>query len=248
MSAMPCLRLLLVSALLAAGLGGCSSRLNPAIKTSSFTAQPALESESMPTADSVAPSLAASPAAYRIGPLDELLVTVFREPDLSAKDLPVDLSGSISLPLLGQVQASGRTSAELAAAIAQGLNARYLRDAQVAVSVTKPVNFSVTVDGEVKKPGVYQIPGSLTLVQAIALGEGTTEFARQNEVIVFRTIAGQRYVARFDLGEIRAARAPDPPIQQSDVIVVGFSRGTRFMRDVIMAMPGLASVFIALRK
>ena len=202
----------MVSALTFAGLSACSSRLDPSIKAASFTAKPLLDSATIPSVDSAAPLAAVAPDAYRLGPLDELLVTVFREPDLSAKDLPVDLNGSVSLPLLGQVQASGRTSAELAAAIAQGLNRRYLRDAQVTVSVTKPVNFSVTIDGEVKKPGVYQIPGSLTLVQAIALGEGTTEYARQNEVIVFRTIAGQRYVARFDLHEIRSARAPDPAI------------------------------------
>jgi polysaccharide biosynthesis/export protein len=238
----------MVSALLVAELAGCSSRLDPSIKSGSFAARPEVTSAEKIPANSITPVEDVAPAAYRIGPLDELQITVFREPDLSAKDLPVDLNGSISLPLLGQVQASGKTSAELGDAIAQGLNTRYLRNAQVAVSVTKPVNFSVTVDGEVKKPGVYQIPGSLTLVQAIALGEGTTEYARQDEVIVFRTIAGQRYVARFDLREIRAARAPDPTILQSDVVVVGFSRGTRLMRDIISAMPGLAGVFIALRR
>ncbi len=247
MSLMVCSRTLLGCGLLIASLGACSSKVDSSINSASFTARPALDAVTTPPVENIATVPAIAPVAYRIGPLDELLVTVFREPDLSAKDLPVDLNGSIALPLLGQVQASGKTSAELAAVIAQGLNTRYLRDAQVAVSVTKPINFSVTVDGEVKKPGVYQIPGSLTLVQAIALGEGTTEFARQDEVIVFRTIAGQRYVARFDLREIRAARAPDPVIQQADVIVVGFSRGTRLLRDVIMAMPGLAGVFIALR-
>jgi len=248
LSRIPVVNVSLVSALLLAGLGGCSGRLDPSLSAGSFTSRPVLDSKMPPTPEPATPAPTLAPAVYRIGPLDELLVTVFREPDLSAKDLPVDLNGTISLPLLGQVQASGRTAAELAAVIAQGLNSRYLRDGQVAVSVTKPVNYSVTVDGEVKKPGVYQIPGSLSLVQAIALGEGTTDYARQDEVIVFRTIAGQRYVARFDLREIRAARAPDPQMQQSDVVVVGFSRGTRLVRDVLAAMPGLASVFIALRQ
>lgn len=223
-------------------LEGCASRTNPAIKTAEFSTQPALVQPTVLAAD------APAPAAYRIGVLDELQITVFKEPDLSVKDLPVDLNGSISFPLIGQIKAAGLTSQALAETIASQLNTRYLRNAQVAVSVTKPVNYSVTVDGEVKKPGVYQIPGTLTLLQAISLGEGTTEFAKQDEVVVFRTIGGQRYVARFDLRDIRSARAPDPKIQQSDVIVVGFSRAARFTRDVISSLPGLASVFIALRQ
>jgi polysaccharide export outer membrane protein len=223
-------------------LGGCATRTNPTIQNGAFGPQAALEA--MQPIRSDAPNA----IKYRIGPLDELKITVFREPDLSAEDLPVDVNGSISLPLLGQVQAIGLTAEELSKAITEKLNARYLRDAQVAVSITKPVNFSITVDGEVKKPGVYSIPGRVTLLQAIALGEGTTEFAKQDEVIVFRLIEGRRYVARFDLEEIRLAHATDPEIQQSDVVVVGFSRASKLTRDLITSLPGLASVFIALRQ
>lgn len=221
---------------LSLAIGGCASRSNPAVKAAVFTAQ-----------EAPAPVKAAvAPVTYRIGPLDELKVVVFKEPDLSSEDLPVDLSGTIAMPLVGQIQASGRTAEELAALIAERLNARYLRDAQVAVSVTKPVNYSFTVDGEVEKPGVYAIPGQLSLLQAIALGEGATEFAKQDEVIIFRQIDGQRYAARFNLRDIRSARSPDPEIQQADVIVVGFSRSSRITRDLVTALPGIAGVFVAL--
>lgn len=231
---------LLISTGFAIAAAGCASRGNPSIKPTEFSAQPALATTASTGTSGVVPS------AYRIGPLDELRITVFREADLSAENLPVDLNGYISLPLLGQTKATGSTSEELAAAIKDRLNTRYLRDAQVSVSVTKPVNYSVTVDGEVKKPGLYQIPGSLTLLQAISLSEGLTEFAQPSEVVVFRMVGTERYVARFDLRDIRTARAPDPKMQQSDVIVVGYSRGARFGRDIVTALPALAGVFVAL--
>jgi polysaccharide biosynthesis/export protein len=227
---------LLLLAGFALALCACASRSNPGVQAAAFTAQSTQQSaprEILPT-------------SYRIGPLDELKVVVFKEPDLSSEALPVDLGGSISLPLVGQMQASGNTAAELGRQIADRLNVRYLRNAQVSVSVTKPVNYSFTVDGEVKKPGVYAIPGQLTLLQAVALGEGATEFAKQDEVIVFRDINGVRHAARFNLRDIRSARAPDPTIQQSDVVVVGFSRASRITRDLVTALPGLAGVFVAL--
>ncbi len=222
----------------AISLGGCSSRSgsNPNLLAGTFTAQ------SGPTA-AIRDAL---PSSYKIGPLDELKIVVFKEPDLSSEDLPVDLGGTISLPLIGQFQASGTTAAELGQLITARLNSEYLRNAQVAVSVTKPVNYSFTVDGEVEKPGVYAIPGKLTLLQAIALGEGATEFAKKGDVVIFRDIDGQRHAARFDLREIRTASAPDPVILQGDVVVVGYSSSSRFGRDLVLALPGLAGVFVAL--
>jgi polysaccharide biosynthesis/export protein len=185
---------------------------------------------------------------YRIGPLDELKITVFREPDLSLDEVPVDSSGSFLFPLIGSVKAAGKTVEEVAIDIGTRLNARYLRNAVVVVAVSKPVNFSVTVDGEVKKPGIFTMPGNISLLQAVALGEGTTEYARQSRVFIFRDIGGVPNVAHFDLRAIRNARAPNPPIKQGDVIVVGYSRFNRILRDVILSLPGAAGIFVALRR
>lgn len=229
-----------VTLFLAAGLsvvlGGCASRSNPDVKSAVFTAPSGPQEATQKLL----------PSSYRIGPLDELKVVVFKEPDLSSDALPVDLGGTVALPLVGQMEATGLTAAELARQIADRLNVRYLRDAQVSVSVTKPVNYTFTVDGEVEKPGVYAIPGHLSLLQAVALGEGATEFAKQDEVIIFRDIDNRRHAARFNLRDIRAARSPDPEILQSDVVVVGFSRGARVTRDLVAALPGIAGVFVAL--
>lgn len=185
---------------------------------------------------------------YRLGPLDTMAIKVFHEPDLSFDSLPVSLSGKISYPLLGELPVAGRSTAEVARQITDMLDARYLRHASVSVSLDRAANFTVTLDGEVRKPGVYQIPGArLSLLQAVALGEGVTDLAKLDEVIVIREIDGKRYVARFDLTDIRAARMADPQIQQSDVIVVGYSRFTSLFKIALAALPATAALFVALR-
>lgn len=186
---------------------------------------------------------------YRLGPLDTLTIKVFREPELSFDSLPVSLSGKISYPLLGEMSVSGLSTADVARLLTNQLNARYLRNASVSVSLDRAANFTVTLDGEVKKPGVYQIPGArLSLLQAVALGEGVTDVAKLDEVVVVREMNGQRYVARFNLNDIRATRAPDPQIQQSDIIVVGYSQFSSLLKVGIAALPGVASLFIALNQ
>lgn len=186
---------------------------------------------------------------YRLGPLDTLSIKVFREPELSFDSLPVSLSGKISYPLLGELPVAGLSTADLARQLTTLLNARYLRGPSVSVSLERAANFTVTLDGEVRKPGVYQIPGArLSLLQAVALGEGVTENAKLNEVIILRETDGRRYVARFDLDEIRAGRSLDPQIQQSDVVVVGYSQFASLLKLGLAALPGVAGLFIALNQ
>ena len=185
---------------------------------------------------------------YQLGPLDTITIRVFNEPELSFSSLPVSLSGDISYPLLGDLSVAGLSTGEVAKRISALLNEQYLRDAKVSVSVDRAANFVVTVDGEVEEPGVYPIPGArLSLVQAVALGKGVTEFAKLDEVLVIREMGGQRHVARFDLREIRAGRMENPQIQQSDIVVVGFSRATSLLRVGLAALPAAAGLFVALR-
>lgn len=187
---------------------------------------------------------------YRIGPRDLLTITVFREPELSVEKMPVDVSGKLSYPLIGEVQAVGLTAQELSRSIADRLNARYLRDARVSVAIADAVNYSVTVEGQVEKPGVYPIMGRATLTQAVAMGQGESVDGQVDDVVVLRTINGQRYAARFDLEQIRLGSLPDPELQQADVVVVGFSRRSRFRRELVQLLPGLAAtlgVFLAFR-
>ncbi len=184
---------------------------------------------------------------YRIGPRDILMVTVFNEPSLTFKELPVSSGGLISLPLIGSLPAAGRTSQEVADEINTRLNARYLRNARSAVSVVTATNYTVTVDGAVNKPGIYDIPGHLKLSQALAVAGGGAQFAKLSEIVVVRDIDGQRYAARFDMNDIRAGRAADFELRQSDTVVVGFNYAASLFRGIVTALPSAAAVFVALR-
>lgn len=190
----------------------------------------------------------AAPAAYTIGPRDQLSLTVYQEPELSMDELYVDNGGYIQVPLIGQVRADGRTAAQLSADIASRLKRGLLVHPQVAVNITKSNSRTVTVDGQVKRPGIYDIPGNMTLVQAVALAEGTADYAKLNEIVVMRTQGNQRYAARFDLNDIRAGRAPDPQLQRQDVVIVGYSSAARTLGLAIASLPAAAGLFIALNQ
>lgn len=177
---------------------------------------------------------------YRIGPLDTIDLTVFQEPDLSARAVPVDASGAIAVALIGRVEAAGRTATELSADIERRLGERYLVRPQVTVTVTGSVSQKVIVQGEVTEPGVYQIRGTTTLLEALSLAKGETRVAALKEVVVFRTTAGQRTGAVFDVARIRRGEAADPAILGNDTVVVGYSNSRGLWRDALTAAPILA--------
>lgn len=186
------------------------------------------------------------PADYRIGPLDILKITVFQEPDLSADEVPVDASGNILLPLIGQVSAAGRTGSELSGEIADRLGSRFLVDPQVSIIVVKSVAQRVTVEGSVERPGVYPIEGSMSLLQAMALAQGPTRVAKTSEVIVFRTIGDKVYAAKFNLDLVRRGAQSNPQILGGDTVVVGRSALKGLYRDLLEISPLLTTTFIQL--
>jgi polysaccharide export outer membrane protein len=124
---------------------------------------------------------------YRIGREDVLEVVVWREPELT-RVVPVRPDGMISIPLAGEVEAAGKTPAELQAGIARAL-APYVQDAAVAVLVREINAARVYVLGEVTRPGGFPLRGPMTVVQAIAVAGGRSEFAR-DEVLWLRQEAG----------------------------------------------------------
>lgn len=194
------------------------------------------------------PTGQASGLDYRIGPRDVLKITVFQEPDLSLDNVPVDANGNILLPLIGQVQVSGKTSTELSSDIAARLGERYLVDPQVSIIVSASASQNVTVEGAVNKPGVFPLQGPTTLLQAMALAQGPTETAHLDEVIVFRRKGDKVYGAQFNLSDIRTGRAENPEILGSDIVVVGHSFAKALFRDLLTLSPAMASVFIQLSR
>lgn len=177
---------------------------------------------------------------YRIGGTDLLTITVFQVPDLSFEEIRVDASGNLQMPMIGSVQAAGLTPNELSNDIARRLGERYLRNPQVTVTVKEAASQKVTIDGAVTQPGVYEMRGRTTLMQAVAMAKGPLREANVRSVAVFREVGGQRMVAVFDLAAIRNGQAEDPVILGDDVVVVDVSRTNALVRDAVQALPALA--------
>jgi polysaccharide export outer membrane protein len=168
---------------------------------------------------------------YRIGPQDKLSVDVSQLPDLT-KEVQVDPSGRILLPLIGQVQAAGRTPAQLSDDIATALKQKYMKDPIVVVSVKEANGEKVTIDGAVEKPGVYPLTGPTSLMEAVAMAQGPDpKLANTHRVAIFRTIGGQRRSAIYDLAEIRQGKAQDPAVYGSDIVVVDSSGAKSFIQN-----------------
>lgn len=173
---------------------------------------------------------------YRLGPSDVVTVDVYRAKDLSG-DLRVDEAGNVTMPLIGQISAQGKTTVELAAALTTALTQKYYEKPIVNVALKDAAGQRVTVDGAVNSPGVYPIMGKTTLMQAVAMAKGTNANANLRKVVVFRTIQGKRMAAAFDLQSIRNAEMKDPEVYGSDIIVVDGSGTREAMRDMMMSVP-----------
>lgn len=188
--------------------------------------------------------LLADSRPYLIGPFDRLTVDVFGIQDLSKIEVQVDASGRMSFPLAGTIDAAGRTPSELQTAIAERLRGRFIRDPQVTVNLRETVSQVVTVDGEVSQPGLYPVLGKMTLLRAVATARGAKEFARLDDVVILRTVAGQKLGAVYNLKAIRQGVYPDPEVFANDVVIVGNDQAARARRDAITALPSLLGTLI----
>jgi polysaccharide export outer membrane protein len=134
------------------------------------------------------------------------------------------------------------TAAQLDQKITAAYGKRYLVNPDVGVGVKSSTRRSVTVDGAVKSSGSYPVNGPLTLLQAIALSGGASEDANLRRVAVFRTIAGQRQAAAFDLQRIRRGQAVDPPVYAGDIVVVDGSGVKETQKRILGNLP-ILSIF-----
>lgn len=178
--------------------------------------------------------LSAGVRPHLIGPFDRLSVEVLGLPDLS-RQVQVDADGHIALPVAGSVEANGKTPEELAEAVTQRLRAAYVRDPRVTVGIVETVSQVVTVDGEVRTPGVYPVAGRMTLMRAIARAQGTSDYAMTSHVVLFRTVQGRSMATLYDLRAIRLGAYEDPPIFPNDVVVVGESQARRLFPVITQA-------------
>ena len=190
--------------------------------------------------------LIAQDRPYLIGPFDKLLIDVFGIDELSKKEVQTDASGRISFPLAGVVEAAGRTPAEVEDILEERLRKGFVRDPQVTVNLKETVSQVITVDGQVKEPGLYPVIGRMTLIRAVATAKGTAEFAKLDDVVVFRTVGGQQYAALYNLKSIRRGGYPDPEVFANDVVIVGDSKAKRLFKDALQVVPLLTTPLIIL--
>ncbi len=183
--------------------------------------------------------------AYLIGPFDKLKIDVFGIEDLS-KEVQIDASGRLSFPLVGVVEASGLTPGELADELERRLQGRYVRNPQVTVNLEETVSQVITVDGQVDEPGLYPVIGRMTLMRAVATAGGTAEFAKLDDVVIFRSVNGEQLAGLYNLKAIRRGAYADPEVFANDVVIVGDSQARRLFRDLIQASPLLTTPLIIL--
>ncbi len=121
--------------------------------------------------------------AYQLGAGDKVRVTVFNEPQLSG-EFAVGADGVLSLPLIGNVAATGKTPAEIAATVQQRLGDGYIREPRVAAEITTYRPFFVL--GEVSSPGQFPYQANMTALNAIATAQGFTPRANRKTVLIRR--------------------------------------------------------------
>jgi polysaccharide export outer membrane protein len=156
---------------------------------------------------------------YRLVPGDKLRIEVYRDAQLS-QSLQVRPDGKITLPLVGDVPAEGRTSAELRDALVTSLK-DYNTNPVVTVIVVETVPPVFYVMGEVNNPGTFQIKGQISAVQALAMAGGFKDFAKTKNIKILRKGArGAQENISFNYREATEGRGPAVFMQPGDTIIV----------------------------
>ena len=160
---------------------------------------------------------------YKIQPTDVVSITVFQQPDLTTKTR-VTADGFITFPLLGKVSVTDLSPDELEQKLKQLLEKDYLVNAQVNVFIVQYHPRQVTVMGEVKKPGKYDMPAEkgMSVMEAVALAGGITKDAAENRTTVLRTENGKQKTIKVRIGDIasKGLKDDDVTLQPGDIVNV----------------------------
>lgn len=240
---MSVLRLMLVFALL--GLAACGGRQPVAVVPASGVSL----LETLPTPGS-ADAQQATRQTY-VGSFTELTVEVYGVPDLR-REVLTDGEGNFSYPFAGSIAAAGKSTAQLAAEIEDRLRDRYIRNPQVTVNLKASSNpayllsQAITVDGQVQRPGQYPLVGKASLMRAVSLAGGMTDFAKLEDVLVFRKVDNRQYVGVYNMQAIRRGNYADPEVFPNDVIIVGDSPQRRLLDNLVKGTTLLTTPLVIL--
>jgi polysaccharide biosynthesis/export protein len=159
-------------------------------------------------------------AGYTVKPGDTLEISVWKEPDLQRTVL-VRPDGQFSFPLVGEVDARGKTVMDLNKTVSERLS-KYISDAVVTISVTEIKGNKIFVLGQVNKPGEFIVNPSVNIMQALSMAGGMTPFAATNDIIVLRGQGAQQKAMAFRYNDVVRGRSLDTNIelQSGDIVVV----------------------------
>jgi len=158
--------------------------------------------------------------AYALAPSDEIEVFVWKEVDLSRK-VTIRPDGGISYPLVGEVEAAGKTVAELQLLMQERIRA-YVPSAVVSVSLLKVAGYRIYVLGEVNNPGEFVLNHYVTVAQALTLADGVTPYANQSDILIMRERNGESRALKFNFKRYMRGKDLDRNIrlQAGDVVSV----------------------------
>jgi len=155
---------------------------------------------------------------YRLGPGDKLRIEVYKDAQLS-QSVQVRPDGKITLPLIGDMEATGRTPIELRDTITSSLK-DYVNNPTVTVIVVEALASQVYVMGEVTHPGTMQLYGPTTILQALAMAGGFKEFANTKDVKVLRPNKGNIETLRFNYKDVINGDAKPFYLRSGDTVIV----------------------------
>jgi polysaccharide export outer membrane protein len=193
-------------------------------RTPSYPATPAPGRASQPAATPATSEPAPKPAAaavsadYRIVPGDKLNIQVYKDAQLS-QALQVRPDGKITLPLVGDVRAEGRTATELRDSLVESLK-EYNNNPVVTVIVTETVPPVFYVMGEVNAPGTLPLKGQISVVQALAMAGGFKDFAKKKDIMIQRKGATGPTTMKFNYNDAIKGNTQQVYVQPGDTIIV----------------------------
>ncbi|UYH56077.1 polysaccharide biosynthesis/export family protein [Qipengyuania sp. SS22] len=177
---------------------------------------------------------------YVIGPQEALEIEVVGAERLSGTYL-TDGEGRISFPLVGLLDLGGLAPNEAAELIANLLRGSYLLNPQVRVIPSQIPPPTVSVGGQVNEPGEYPVLGRQSLLRVVHQAGGLAEYAKLDDVLILRSVAGRRYIGAYNIQAIQRGNYGDPIVYPNDIIVVGDSPSRRRLDSVLRFAPLLST-------
>lgn len=162
----------------------------------------------------------AADAGYAVKPGDVLEISVWKEPDLQRTVL-VRPDGAFSFPLVGEIDARGKSVSELNKIVADRLG-KYIADAVVTVSLTEVKGNKIFVIGQVNKPGEFIVNPSVNVMQALSMAGGVTAFAATNDIKILRRSGTAQQAMPFQYGDVVRGKSLNQNIDllSGDIVVV----------------------------